>query len=138
MRAVGGAKIHSDWSASGGRLAYTRDNASTRLEFGESASGLNIKIFGDTASAYLEWLSASNELYIASGAKLVNDGTQTFNGAVSFTGSATTIGNASTDKLSFYGGTATVQQAFVASGTASVMAEALRDCLVNLGLMASA
>jgi len=132
MRAVGGAKIHSNWSASGGRLAYTRDNASTRLEFGESASGLNIKIFGDTASAYLEWLSASNELYIASGAKLVNDGTQTFNGAVSFTGSATTIGNAPTDKIGLFGVTATAQQAY------SVSAADIAAALVNLGLMASA
>lgn len=144
-KATGVHKIHSTFSVSGGVLSFYRDNASTQFAFGESGTGLDVKFFGDTASAFILWDESADTLVGASSARLnwlgtvTVSGATTFSGTVDFTGSAVTVGNASTDKLGFFGATAVVQQAFVASsGVGSTQAMAIVNALVNLGLMASA
>ncbi len=102
VRATGVHKIHSTFSASGGVLSFTRDNASTQIAFGESASGMNLKIFGNTASAYTEWISASNELYVASGAKITSDGALNV-GAVTVSGHLGVVSGAQINSVSVSG-----------------------------------
>jgi len=65
-RAVGNPKIHSDYSASGGRLIFKRDNASTGIEWGEDGSGIDTTWFGETAGAKLHWIVSSDTLALTS------------------------------------------------------------------------
>jgi len=156
-RAVGGPKIHSKWSSSAGILSFYRDNASTQLAFGENDTGLDVKFYGDTASAYMLWDESADTLVGASGATLDWDGPVALAGTVScaaaaaftssvafagpaaFTGSTTTIGNASTDNVGFFGATATIQITNVAlatcSATPSTAIAAVVNGLVAVGLM---
>ena len=153
-RAVGGSKIHSKWSSSAGILSFYRDNASTQLAFGESDTGLDVKFYGDTVSAFMLWDESADTLVGASSATLDWDGpvalagtvscagAAAFTGVVSFTGSTITIGDAGTDKVGFFGTTPTVQIANVAaatcSATPSTAIAAVVTGLINIGLMASA
>lgn len=152
--ATGVHKIHSYFSTSGGVLSFYRDNASTQLAFGEAGTGLDVKFYGDTASAYVLWDESADTLEGASSATFQWDGTVKFAGAVSTAGAvgmsgsvaisgavgitgadfnvtsaSSHLGNASTDNIGFYGATATIQPSFssAAAGIASV--------LVGLGLM---
>ena len=133
--ATGNANIHSYFSASGELLTFYRDNASARIWFGEDGDGIDVRFLGETASAYVEWDQSADTLYGASSATLDWDGTvnitgvTTVSGVVTFSGSTTTIGNAASDKIGFFGYTATVQKA---DGTAP------STVLIDFGLMASA
>lgn len=157
-RATGVHKIHSTFSTSGGVLSFYRDNASTQLAFGEDGTGLDVKFFGDTASAWVLWDESADTLLVASSANLAIGGTltasggATFSGAVTMSSSAdftganfhitsasTQIGNAGTDKIGFFGATPVVQLANVAStAAASAIAIAVLDYMRLVGLMASA
>lgn len=156
--ATGVHKIHSYFSTSGGVLSFYRDNASTQLAFGEAGTGLDVKFYGDTASAYVLWDESADTFEGASSATLQWDGVASlagavgiqgaasFSGAVGITGAdfnvtsaSSHLGNASTDRIGFYGATATIQLAYVASGdAASTQAMAIVTRLVNIGLMVSA
>lgn len=138
-RMVGKSRIHSTWSSDGGTLTFTRDDASVGGEaWGEDGSGMDFRFNGETSSAYTKWIASSDTLYISSSAKFISDGAYTVNGAVSFTGSATAIGNASTDKVGFYGQTPVVQISKIAStGSADVMAKAILNGLESLGLFSA-
>ena len=144
FQATGAHKIHSYFSASGGVLSFYSDNASTQLAFGESGEGLDVKFFGDTASAYVLWDESADTLEGASSAVLKWGGTVSVAGTAGFsgnftfsdgitlavgTGSGTKIATTSLQKLGFYGATATIQPVF-ASGQAGIA-----DVLVALGLM---
>lgn len=136
--ATGAHKIHSYFSASGGVLSFYRDNASTQLAFGESDSGLDVRFYGDTVSAYVLWDESADTLLGASSATFNWLGTFTVSGGATFSGADTAINstsihiaNATSDRVAFYGQTATVQQTY--STSAGDIAAALR----NLGLMTS-
>lgn len=179
--ATGVHKIHSYFSTSGGVLSFYRDNASTQLAFGESGTGLDVKFWGDTVSAWVLWDESADTLQGASSAVFAWGGAASFAGVVAMTGSVAIagavnltgavtasgdvtftgstnvndlltvsaaatfqgnivasgndfavnsasikLGNASTDRIGFFGATATIQ---VASGTAASTA------LIQLGLM---
>ena len=129
QRATGVHKIHSTFSVSGGVLSFYRDNASTQVAFGEDGTGLDVKFYGDTASAWVLWDESADTLYGASSATLEWQGTSDFSGANFIVESASIkIGDASGDKVGFYGATPVVQ---AASATAA------STVLINLGLMAS-
>lgn len=157
-KATGVHKIHSTFSTSGGVLSFYRDNASTQFAFGESDSGLDVKFFGDTASAWALWDESADTFLFASSAKLAVGGTfsvsgaTTFSGETTFTGSVTIsdknitlsastgtkIGTASTQKLGFWNATPVVQAAKVVStGTASAMAISILNALENYGLLSA-
>ena len=106
QRATGVHKIHSTFSVSGGVLSFYRDNASTQVAFGEDGTGLDVKFYGDTASAYVLWDESANTLELASSATFSCGG-----------------------NVGFFGATATVQQAFASTGAG------IADALVKLGLM---
>lgn len=149
QKATGVHKIHSTFSTSGGVLTFYRDNASTQLAFGESDSGLDVKFYGDTASAYMLWDESADTLYGASSAILDWDGSANFVGAVTASGTVTftnsiavtdmnialasttgtQLGTAATQKLGFLGATPIVQKA---AGTA------VSTVVIDFGLMASA
>lgn len=139
-RATGAHKIHSTFSVSGGVLSFYRDNASTQIAFGESDEGLDVKFYGDTASAWVLWDESADTLYGASSATLEWYGTAAFSGGEFTVESASMkLGNASTDKIGFFGATPVVQIANVATTTvASTIAIGLVEQLISIGLMASA
>ena len=164
FQATGAHKIHSFFSASGGVLSFYRDNASTQLAFGEDGTGLDVKFFGDTASAFVLWDESADTFIGASSAVLQWGGSASFAGVVDFSGSigvkgaltvsagatfqgavtlsgadlavnsaSIKLGNASTDRIGFYGATATTQQLKAGNGNwASV--DNVVGALVKLGL----
>ncbi len=143
--ANGVAHIHSYFSSGGDILDFYRDNASTQLAFGESGTGLDVKFYGDTVSAWVLWDESADSLLFSSTAKLAIGGAFTASGDVTFsganfnvTGASTQIGNASTDKIGFFGQAAAVQVAKVVStGTASAMAIAILNALETYGLLSA-
>ena len=154
QRATGVHKIHSTFSVSGGVLSFYRDNASTQVAYGEDGTGLDVKFFGDTASAYVLWDESTDTLEGASGATLNWDGAAGFAGTASFAGvaaftastsfaapvtitaSKTSIGDASTDKIGFFGATPVVQGVHTAtSAIASTIAINVLEFLQTIGLM---
>ncbi len=110
-KATGVHKIHSTFSTSGGVLSFYRDNASTQLAFGEDGTGLDVKFYGDTVSAYVLWDESANTLEVASGVTLNYDGTAEFSG-----------------NMGFFGKTA------IAQASAATVASTV---LINFGLLAS-
>ncbi len=145
-KATGVHKIHSTFSTSGGVLSFYRDNASTQLAYGEDGTGLDVKFYGDTASAWVLWDESADTLLGASSATLNWLGTFTVSGGATFSGgnfsitsASAQIGNASTDKIGFFGATPVVQIANVAT-TAVVSAAVITliQELKTIGLMASA
>jgi len=156
QRATGVHKIHSTFSVSGGVLSFYRDNASTQVAYGEDGTGLDVKFFGDTASAYVLWDESTDTLEGASGATLNWDGAAGFAGTASFAGvaaftastsfvapvtitaSKTAIGDGATDKVGFFGVTPAVQGLKVAStDIASVIGIALIHRLEGIGILAA-
>ena len=148
--ATGVHKIHSFFSTSGGVLSFYRDNASTQLAFGESDTGLDVKFYGDTVSAFALWDESADVMLFSSGAALALGGAFTASGTAAFTGSVTIsdvnialsastgtqIGTASTQKLGFFGTTPRVQLAHTATtAQASTIAIAVLEGLQALGLM---
>jgi len=135
-QATGAHKIHSFFSASGGVLSFYRDNASTQLAFGESGTGLDIKFYGDTVSSWVLWDESADTLYGASSATLEWYGPVALTGAVQITGASTLIGDASTDKIGFFGTTPRVQLSHTAtSAITSTIAINVLEGLQALGLM---
>lgn len=157
-QATGAHKIHSFFSASGGVLSFFRDNASTQLAFGEQGAGLDVKFFGDTASAYVLWDESADTLEGASSAILAWAGTVSFAGVAAFTGSVSLagttlftgniiasggdlavnsasikLGNASTDRIGFFGATATTQELKASNGNWASLDNVV-GALVKLGL----
>ena len=137
QRATGVHKIHSTFSVSGGVLTFYRDNASTQLAFGESDTGLDVKFYGDTASAWVLWDESADTLYIASSAVLECYGVADFTGGEFAVESASIkLGNASTDKIGFFGATPVVQGTHTAtSAVASTIAINVLEYLQTIGLM---
>jgi hypothetical protein len=141
--ANGVAHIHSYFSSGGDILDFYRDNASTQLAFGESGTGLDVKFYGDTVSAWVLWDESADSLLFSSTAKLAIGGTFTASGDVTFsganfnvTGASTLIGNASTDKIAFFGATPRVQGTFTAtSAVTSTIAINVLEFLQAVGLM---
>jgi len=70
-RGVGNSKIHSDFSASGGRLSFTRDHASTRLEFGADDAGLDTIWYGETTAKYMHWIASSDVLDLSTASAMI-------------------------------------------------------------------
>jgi len=142
-QATGVHKIHSYFSTSGGVLSFYRDNASTQIAFGESGTGLDVKFHGDTVSAWVLWDESADTLLGASSATLnwlgtvTASGNVTFSGANTFvTGASTKIGDASTDKIGFFGIAPRVQLTHTAtSAVTSTIAIACLEGLQALGLM---
>jgi len=72
--------LHSKWS-SGDLIFYdglqnilTIKSGTDGVEFGADSSGADIKFFGDTASAYMEWDASADDLLFEGGASLELDG----------------------------------------------------------------
>ena len=142
-KATGVHKIHSTFSASGGVFTFYRDNASTQFAFGEDGTGLDVKFFGDTSGQYALWDESADTFVF--NCTLTASGALTFSGSVDLTGAnfhvtsaSTQIGNASTDKIGFFGVAPAVQVAKVVStGTASAMAIAILNALETYGLLSA-
>jgi len=63
--------VKSSWST--GTLVFSRGNGwadGKGISFGIDGSGLDIKFFGDTASAYMLWDQSADALVIAGAAKI--------------------------------------------------------------------
>ena len=72
--------LHSKWS-SGDLIFYDGlqniliiKDGTDGVEFGANSSGADVKFFGDTASAYMEWDASANDLLFEGGASLELDG----------------------------------------------------------------
>ena len=139
QRATGVHKIHSTFSVSGGVMSFYRDNASTQLAFGEDGTGLDVKFYGDTASAYVWWDESADTLYGASSATFEWEGTADFTGGEFYVESASIkLGSASTDEIGFFGAAPTVQLAKIAStGVASDLGITLIHQLEAIGLLSA-
>jgi hypothetical protein len=146
VRAVGGAKIHANWTASAGRLVYTRDNASVGIEWGEDGSGIDNTWYGDTSGAYMQWDESANALNFVNCA--VNIASASFAGNIALgdgknisigTGSGSQIATGSTQKLGFFGASPIIQPsaptAATCSATPSVAIATIKDQLIALGIL---
>jgi hypothetical protein len=78
--------VKSKWSS--GNLIFHKvgTGATTGITFGEDGTGLDIKFFGDTASAYMLWDQSADSLVFAGGAKLSMGSADT---GIDFTGTYT-------------------------------------------------
>jgi hypothetical protein len=140
VKATGVHKIHSTFSASGGVLSFTRDNASTQFAYGEDGTGLDVKFFGDTSGKYALWDESAdtfdfNCTLTVSGNVTLGDGIT----LATSTGSGTIIATSSLQKLGFWGATATLQQASISAATCStspsVAIAAVVTALTNIGIL---
>ena len=151
VRAVGGAKIHSNWSASAGQLIFTRDNASVGITWGEDGSGIDSTWFGETAGAKMQWVVSSDTLVVTSAdvtftanafnfasasmsGNLVHAGstTITFGAATNIvlsSASGSMIGTTSTQKIGFLGAAPIIAEKF------SISATDIASAMRNFGLM---
>ncbi len=143
-RLVGGSKIHANWSASAGRLVFTRDNASVGIEWGEDDKGIDTTWYGETSGAYMKWSASTDKLDFTNCA--VNIASASFAGNIVFAGSKTVtfgaganivlssvsgscIGTSSTQKLGFLGAAPIIAEKF------SISAADIASAMRNFGLM---
>ncbi len=141
--ATGNPGIKGKYSASGGRLIFTRGNASTGVEWGENGSGIDNTWFGDTSGAYMKWDESADALLLTNAdftqtGGAMNIASASFAGNINIndgynisvgSGSGTQIATSSTQKLGFFGASPTTPIKF--SVSAVDIASAMRD----LGLM---
>lgn len=128
-RAVGCAKIHSQYTASGGRLVFTRDNASTGIEWGEDGSGIDTSWFGETAGAKMQWVASSDKLEVTS-ADVVFTGND-FNFASASMSGKLAVGG------TIYMGTASTQLQVLEVASRAAITASTPDHYISIGLIAS-